>query len=86
MKLTFLELRTYVAAGELDLAFSPFGYREIPITLSDLDILLDEGTVDPTDLIEIDMGDEDGGFTPDPDVYLGALNVVSNSFAGIGSR
>jgi hypothetical protein len=81
VKLTFLELRTYVAAGELDLAFSPFGYREIPITLADLDILLDEGTVDPTDLIEIDMGDDDGD-----DTTLTVIGDGSHNLAGIGSR
>jgi len=60
MTLTFIELRTLVAAEEIDVSFTPFGYREIPVTLGDLDILLDEGTADPLELVELDFGDEGG--------------------------
>jgi hypothetical protein len=66
MTVTFIELRTLVAADEIDISFTPFGYRPIRVTLADLDILLDEGTADPLELVELDFGDDDG---PVPDIY-----------------
>jgi hypothetical protein len=60
MTLTFIELRTLVAADEIDISFTPAGYRPIPIMLADLDILLDEGLYEPMDEVELDFG-EDGG-------------------------
>jgi len=55
MTLPFIELRTLVAAEEIDVSFTPIGYREIPVTLTDLDILLTRETADPLELVELDF-------------------------------